>query len=269
MRIFTLTVAFCPAVLLARCLMEYRKNRTIIPEKHIVILGHYPINKDKNNNDIKMLVESYGEAELWDPGEDIGSAQSQQWALDRLDIGIDDAYINWDPDSNCKIKGWDLALKVVLENDPQCTLVSCLSPMTQYFAKQKGTIPAIKEACGIQYGIYPLPVPFNLSIWRYSFIKEIGGIPQMGLWFGEVEALWYHHSTIRQKYHAYLMSYEEEESGKYMQDAQHNEYKTKHIRTVGPDQFIGSFSEYLAYKHHDLFLLNTCKNLNTKDIFLA
>lgn len=119
-----------------------------------------------------------------------------------------------------------------------------------------------KKVGEIRVGVPTTPTPFNLSLWRYSFVREIGGIPQLGLSWGETEGPFYAHCQRRGKYHGYLLDYIEDEDGKFMQDKQHNEYKNAHMRSAPENQFPGTFEEYLNWKHDELAALDTCKNLD-------
>lgn len=257
MKIVTITVAYCPAVLLARSLILYERTRSIKPDRHIIIQGHYPINEKKNTNDIQLITQCFDGLELWDPGKDLGSAQSQNWCLKQLGLQDDDVFLNVDPDSSCPIQGWDAGLIKGLDN-PICVLVSCLAPMVlRYNATWSGEF----KAGDFTYKIPAKPTPFNLSAWRYSFIKEIGGIPQGGLMWGETEGAFWAHCQQRGKFHAYAINFLENEDGKFMQDRQHNNYKNLHMRTTPDKQFLGTFTEYLRWKHPELLEIDTCKNL--------
>lgn len=278
MKLYIITVIYGPAVMLARSLACYRKSCHLKNVHHVVVDGHYPINEKKNCNDVKLVCDAFN-IEYMDLGRNLGSAQSQNWCLQRLDIKESDYFINLDPDSDCQEYGWDLAMSKVFDNDPNCVLISCMAPMVKRYLgdtplEKKGNVipkentPAFgffpKEADAPiipRYVISPKPTPFNLSMWRYSFIKEIGGIPQMGLWWGETEGPFYQACKRRDKYHAYLLDYLENEDGKFLQDKQNNEYKDLHMRTAPPNQFLGSFEEFLRWKYPKLLEIDTCKNL--------
>lgn len=257
--IYTITVAFCPASQLA---ISLYKNRFIkrIPDKSYVVMGHYPINKEKNNRDIKMISEAHG-IEVLDPGYDMGSAQSQWWALQQVGAQDGDYWINLDPDSLCDFygydQGWPEAMKTLLDNNPDCIVGSCMSPMVQSFLKERNIKLTEISYDSVRYGIALNPVPFNLSMWRYSFFNEIGGIPQVGEKWGEVEGPVFHQAHMRGKYHAYLLDYMEDESGKFMQDRQLLEYKDLYMRTDGPNRFVGSYEEYLRWKYPQLLEIDT------------
>lgn len=256
MTIIAITVAYCPAALLGRMILANR----VRPD--FVVQGHYPINKKKNNNDIKLICEAFNIPVL-DPGEDLGSAQSQNWALSQIGLNESDFFINLDPDSACH-SDWVTAAKIVLYEDPYCMLISCMAPMVQrYMANRPPFIE--RNAVNVRYRIPQTPTPFNLSMWRYSFIKEIGGIPQMGPMWGETEGPFYAHCQARGKYHAYLLDYMEDENGKFMQDKQHNEFKDRHMRTLGDKQFLGTFTEFLALEYPHLLELDTCKDLDNNN----
>jgi hypothetical protein len=200
--------------------------------------------------------------ELWDPGKNLGSAQSQNWALSKLDISDDDYFINLDPDSACLQTGWDLEMTKVLKGDPNCVLISCMAPMVQRYLALKNETLDTGAVISPRYGLPKTPTPFNLSMWRYSFVKQIGGIPQLGLWWGETEAAFWQYCKLNGKYHAYLMDYLEDENGKFMQDKQQNEWKDFHMRVPDDKKFLGSFDEYLRWKHPALSEIDTIKDLS-------
>lgn len=251
--IYTITVAFCPASQLARSL---KVNSDLIrnADANYVIAGHYPINKEKNNRDIKMLCEAH-RLNFLNPGYDMGSAQSQWWALQQIGAKDGDYWINLDPDSACE-KNWWLGAQDVLDKDLNCIVVSCMSPMVQTFLKDRNIQLEEKKAFE-KYGVAHQPIPFNLSMWRYSFFNEIGGIPQRGEKWGEVEGPVFHQAHQRGKYHAYLLKCMEDESGKFMQDRTLLEYKDRYLRTTGPNQFIGSYSEFLEMYYPELLKIDT------------
>lgn len=266
MNVTTITVAYCPAQLLARSLTLYESKRMINPRRHIVVQGHYPINKKKNNNDIKIIVEAFDGVELWDPGANLGSAQSQNWVLQRLGLQDGDYFVNLDPDSACLKRGWDLAMTSVLDKDKDCALISCMAPMVERYLEAKGEKLYMVDIDGVPpFGRPRTPTPFNLSMWRYSFVREIGGIPQMGLWWGETEAPFAIACQRSGKYHAYLLDFVENESGKFMQDKEQNEWKDVHMRTAPPNNFLGNFEEYLRWKHPHLLEIDTCKDLENEN----
>lgn len=261
MKLFTLTVAYAPAALVARSLILYQKYRALRPYRHIVVQGHYPINTKKNHSDIKLVVDCFEGIELWDPGKNLGSAQSQNWALNQLDIGQDDVFVNLDPDSACCQQDWDAVLVMGLKKEPDCVLVSCNAPMVQRY-RQTAPFERRFSVGRSSFGIADRPTPFNLSAWRHSFIKEIGGIPQAGLWWGETEAPFYVECQRRGKFHAYALDYMEDEHGKFMQDRQQNEWKDLHMRTPPPNQFLGNFDEYLRWKYPGLAEMDTAKDFS-------
>lgn len=260
--IYTITVAFCPAAQLARCLIKNKPD----PSTLYVVLAHYPINTKKNNQDIRMIVESYG-GQVLDPGCDMGSAQSQWWAINKLRLTDGDYWINLDPDAACDDSYWVEQAEYVLNKDPNCVVISCWSPMVDYFTKLRDQELLVKELpfpepplkCfePIRYAVPYQPTPFNLGLWNYSFFKELGGIPQMFPQWGEVEGPVFHYAKQKGKYHAYLMDFVEDESGKLMSDHHKLEWQDRHARTQGPEQFLGTFKEYLAYKYPQVLAFDT------------
>lgn len=249
--IYTITVAFCPAAQLARSLAKYYQveRRYYDPRSnHIIVQGHYPINKKKNNRDIEMICDAF-EVKLLDPGKDLGSCQSQNWALEIINPEDDTYFINLDPDSHCDAVAWDEKMKSTLDTFDNCVLISCWSKMWEPYKNRLNITDNI--------GIAHQPIPFNLSMFRCSFIKEIGGLRQLGEKWGELEAPFHQSCVHHGKYHAYLMNCIEDESGKYMQDRQLLEYKDLYLRTDGPNKFTGTYEEFLKYKYPELLKMDS------------
>lgn len=70
--------------------------------------------------------------------------------------------------------------------------------------------------------------------------------------WGELEAVIYHEAQMRGCFHGYLLDFFENEEGKYFHPKSNAEWKDKHARTVGPEQFLGTYGEYLRYAYPDL-----------------
>lgn len=255
MRVFVITVAYCRSAQLARSLLEYQQSHLIQPFKHIVVQGHYPIDRERNNKEIELIVQSYKHAELWDPGDNIGSAQSQQWALEQLQVEDNDVFINLDPDSACRKVGWDEALVRVMKADKNCAVISLNSPMTSGFIESRNQKITEKIVDTLRVGIPDRPTPFNLSAFNCSFIKNMGGLRQIFPFWGDLEAVVYQQASAKGLYHGYLVDYMEDEQGKFFHPLSNNEWKDLHARTSGPDQFLGNYQEFLAYKYPHLLEL--------------
>lgn len=244
MAVYSITVAFCPASQLAVSLM--RAN--VCPDFTYIVQGHYPINRLKNNRDIEMVCKAF-KVNYLDPGKDLGSAQSQNWALEQIQPEDDDLWLNLDPDSHCSNGFWVFNAKKYLQENLNCVAVHCWSKMWEPFRNR------LQIENGIGMAIHP--TPFNLSMFRCSFIKQIGGLRQMGEKWGELEAMFHQSCKQYEKYHAYLMDFVEDESGKYMQDRQLLEYKDAYMRTASPNDFRGSYEEFLRLKYPHLLEMDT------------
>ena len=252
MNLHVITVAYCRSAQLARMLLEFRKVSSPCLFRHIIVQGHYPIDRERNNKEIELIVKSYGLAELWDPGSNLGSSQSQQWALDRLGYSSEDYWVNLDPDSACRDGNWLHSMKTVLDHATECAVISCNAPMVEALIKSRSQQWIRKYVDGVNVGILDRPTPFNLSMWKCSFVKEIGGIQQYYPWWGELEAPIHAHAAMRGMYHAYLLDHMECEEGKFFHPASNGEWKNRHARTEGPSQFIGNYEEFLRYAYPQL-----------------
>lgn len=263
-KLYAITAAFGRSAQFANAIINYRRYRLETPDRHIVVQCHFPVDRERNNEEIRLLCESFGELELIDPGGDIGSAQSQQFALNYLNVKDDDIFLNIDNDSACTKRGWDRDMTRVFAAEPNCVVMSCMSPMVQGFLDARGEKltekmidvrldKATGEDCsGFRIGIPSHPTPFNLSAFRCSFIREMGGLRQLGMSWGELEAVIYQEAMTRGYYHGYLMDYIEDESGKFFHPKSNADWKDRHMRTVGENNFVGNYGEYLAYYHPEI-----------------
>lgn len=243
--IIAITAAFCPAAQLARSLFEFNESSV---DRHIIVNCHYPIAHDRNQNDLKILMASYCDrfpnVEFWDPGSDIGSAQSQNWALDLLAekglINDGDYFINLDPDAACRTN-WIIDAAIALYADSGLVVVSCNAPMVEGFVERRHQVLEEKVVAGVPLLLPDIPTPFNLSMWRYSFIRDLGGIPQKFPMYGEVEGPIFVSARQHGYYTAYLKNHRENEDGKLMHHPAFEAWKDAHARE---HTFLGSFAEY-------------------------
>jgi hypothetical protein len=246
--IYVITVAFCPAAQLARTLLEFKEQDKRLCKRHIIVNGHYPRNYEKNQSDTKILIDSYNRAmpehyrvEYWDPGSDIGSAQSQNWVLNELAEHLTDKdfFINLDPDAACD--GWVEPAFACLVTDPNLIVVSCNAPMVKHFVETRYQQMEDRVVAGVNLMVPDIPTPFNLSMWRYSFIRDLGGIPQMFPQYGEVEGPVFQSARAHGYYNAYLKDYMENEEGKLMHDKSFEDWKEAHARQ---HTFLGTYAEF-------------------------
>lgn len=253
--IYAITAAFCPVAQLARTLIEFDNNPLV--DKLVVVNNHYPRNYEKNQIDFKVLMDSYchlhANCIVLDPGEDIGSAQSQNYALDQLQLGDGDLFLNLDPDAACRAKGdpilgatWIAAAKYVLDADPFLAVVSCNAPMVEGFIERRHQVMEEKVIGNVRLMLPDVPTPFNLSMWRYSFIKQIGGIPQKFPFYGEVEGPIFQLTRMHGMYNAYLKDFMEDEQGKLMHDKSFEDWKDAHARE---HTFLGNYREWCDSKN--------------------
>lgn len=261
MKVYALTIAFCPASQFARTMLEWTNSDNCSHvDRHIVVDGHYPINTKKNSRDIKLLCQSFPLCEYVDYGADLGCAQTQTRVMHEMHDF--DAFVNVDPDSACKTD-WLWEAMRLMETDENCIVASCMSPLVEKFiasrniSLEKKTLKASNGFYNANIGIARNPIPFNLSLWRCDFFRSIGGVPQMGEKWGETEGPTYSIANQQGKYHAYLLDHMEDEQGKLMQDRQLLEYKDAHLRSGPENRFFGYYEEYLRWKHPNLIEMDT------------
>lgn len=257
MKTYALTIAFCPASQFAWAMAQWHNTGNCVDvDEHLVVIGHYPINRLKNNRDIKMIAKAYG-IDCIDYGEDLGCAQTQTRVMKEMQDY--DAFINVDPDSHCATN-WYMDAVQVMDRYPDCVVVSCISPLVNQFLKDRDRQLDYSQvdSSSISIGIARQPTPFNMSLWRCEFFREIGGVPQLGERWGDTEAGVFFYANPTGKYHVYLMNHMEDESGKLLQDRQLLEYKDLHLRSAEHNKFYGVYVEYLRDKYPGYELIDTC-----------
>lgn len=238
MKVHFITAAFCKADQLAHAILKARHELDQI-DSWAVVGCHYPINRAENMRRLKMIAEAANC--IWlDPGEDLGSAQSQNWAIKQLGLGDDDFIVNLDPDAASAEPGWLQAMKDVMEADPLCALVHLNNPYVN--GKIVGEVlPVEKREVGGRKIAIPLQGEmFNMTMWRVSFLKKIGGILQMHRWYGQVELPMYMAAREHKMWNGYLTDFMETEIGRGLEDQGFRQWKYDHVMQT----FQGKFGEW-------------------------
>ena len=245
MKVFVICVAFGNVDQVHASLNRFNKSALPVGPgidlDKVVVNGHFPLNYKSNQALLPSIVEEAG-FRLMDPGRDLGSAQSQTWALKELGAADGDYFLNLDPDSACDQPGWLDALVKVMESEKKIAILSLNTFWHWERIHRLGVLPVETRFIG-QYRIqFPLaPDLFNLSLWRVGALNRLGGVLQGTAWWGNVES----HMIAGLKKLGYrtalLYNFMEATDLKLMQPAEFIDWKKAH----GIDRsFDGSFGEY-------------------------
>lgn len=247
MKIHPLTVTFCRPEMLAHAYIQFHKFRSkkLDYQRPTVISGHYPVDYQMNIQACWMIADALG-ARWFDPLEDIGSAQSQNWAMQRLEreevLKEEDLTFNMDADSQCLIPGWDEAMVDILKADPKIAFVSLNAPIIAERIAKKTLPIEYMEIAGHKCFKTLRPEQFNMTFIRYSILKQINGLPQEHPWYGQVETPFYNKIRELGYYNVYLSDFMENESPKMMHDPLFANWKYMHVTGM----FKNKFKEFLS-----------------------
>ena len=246
-RIFVIMVGFGPKRQIEASLRRFQPAYEAWPCPRntdlnlIFVNGHFPLNYKDNQDGLRELVESFG-FKFLDPGKDIGSAQSQHWALEQVGAEDGDYWINLDPDSACDNPNWLKALFSTIESCPDIAILSLNSFWFWERVLRLGALPVENRFVGPYRVWIPLkPDLFNLSIWRVGPIFKIGGIAQGTPFWGNVEGPMRHALSMIGYKTAILYDFTEATDLKTMQPMEFIEWKFSHGITR---TFLGSFGDY-------------------------
>lgn len=239
-------VGFGPQEQILGSLLRYKeshgwKQRNGCEIDQVFVNGHFPLDYERNQLGLKQMVTRCGFRFL-DPGKDIGSAQSQQWALEQVGANDEDYWVNLDPDSACDQYGWLEALFTTIERCPDIGILSLNSQWHWERAHRLGVLDLETRYIGdYRVEIPNQPDMFNLSIWRMKALNAISGIQQGTPYWGNVESYTRHALALMGYRTAILYDFMEATDLKLMQPMVFIDWKVRH--GIKQD-FPGSFKEY-------------------------
>ncbi len=237
MKLWVITLAHVDAPILESSLAAYYATADRIHHAHILLDHHWPINYWAHRKRILELGEQY-DCKVMAPYENMGSHNGYNWTFGCLRIADEDYILTYDSDSMPVTKGWDSAMVKVLDTDPKFAAVS-LSINADLACKNwaeedVGGIVVKHPAEGIEM--------INVTMWRFSFIKQVGGIGGSNFYGYTEHAMFQPMAELGLK-HGYLRDYSEnprpvEPHPVYL------EWKREHVAF----RFTGNFDAYCRMK---------------------
>jgi hypothetical protein len=213
---------------------------------HITIVdAHYPLSNERIGSTIREVAIDYG-CNYLNPGQDLGSAQSQNWAVKELGLTEDDLWINLDPDSACTMPGWIEALEDVMAADKLCAIASLTNPVV--WERFRFLECRIEERTigGHRVGVPLTEQQWNMSCYRVSALNTVGSLLQGNAFYGDVEVPMYRAIRNFGWYNCYLLDFIEDYSLKVLEDKEFRLFKMAqaHNRKFDVKHFTGKFHEY-------------------------
>lgn len=251
MRTFFATVQYGNPEILAASLEQRRLTRHLAVNDWVWD-NFYPLKKQETAARVLVLCNSYGARRCYDDvlQSNIGlhcgfNALCSDMVLDG-GLRDEDYIIVHDPDCFPITPGWDQALAHALTSDPNIAYaclnhpVSLKTPDRSYEQKW-----VTVEGLALDLRFPNAPCQFNITAWRWSFLKRVGGWDEPHKYYGGVESVMWDKARALGMKHCYLAEYKEDYRLCTMQDAIYHEYKNAHVGRTRQPAFDGSFEEYL------------------------
>lgn len=184
MKNWLFTPSFCKAAML-RDLMEHihRSPKDLEGMTHVVIDNHYPVNKEKNREEIRSIAHQYG-AIYVDSGFDRGLHDGINNAMKFVGVTPEDTFIGCDPDDRPS-PGWTEALLAVRKADPKIAVLALNFWVIDMRKKQHG-LP-VKSVAGHNVIYHPSVECWNVAAFDLKLIFESGGFREPNKYYGGLE----------------------------------------------------------------------------------
>lgn len=237
MKLWTITLCHNPIEQISVGMHAYYSTTILPSTTHILVDHHWPIDYWAHRRRLLELAEQYS-CYLMTPYENLGGHEGYNWVLRNLPLENDDLVIGYDGDSYPITPKWDMAFLQVME-DPSLAACSLNLKYLDSLRPWKKT----DDANGIEV---VLPAGdnenemFNVTIWRYSFLKENGLFQALCPFYGHVEIPM--QNLIRKKgfRHVYLKNYFEDHNP-IPNNSDYVGWKDAHVR----GKFLGNFKNWV------------------------
>lgn len=251
MKTIVVTPAFCKSIMLEQSLANYYEYQTENYE-HWILLNHYPINKEKNNDEIRNIAEKF-KCKLFDNQYDRGLTEGVNNFLKNNPQPAETIIIGYDPDSAIEqlSHGFDKALSDTLRIAIKEYNMAFLALWGIGVEIHKKDLYNAKKVIinNNTVLIHPTIEMWAVSANDLDFIMSTGGFKQPNKYYGGGEAMIYPTLVAMKKTLGYLTEFKE----KYFAypaecvDAEYIQWKHDHV-----NGFIGSFESWLKINKPEL-----------------
>src|SRR4030042_4053004 len=209
MATIVITPAFCKAALLEQSLANYYEYQTENYE-HWILVNHYPVNRKKNNNEIRKVAEKF-KCKVFDSEYDRGLHNSVNNFYAHNPQPPGSIHIGFDPDSAIEqlSHGFDKALSGTLQCgiiDHSIAFLALWGIGAEIHKKDLINKLFINDNAVI---IHPTIEMFSVGAIDLDFIKLIGGFSQPNNYYGGAEVYFWSYMQKYNKKLAYLTEYKE------------------------------------------------------------
>ncbi len=232
MRIFAVTLGFAPSSVLGSCLKQVYSTIGI-PVEHHLLNNHFPIDKHKNNEEVKELCEYYN-IKYHDENKNLGLQAGYNYLIDGLSPLDTDVIIAIDPDTYPVTKNWGKAL-VEVASHPSVAWGSLMNPPAEREIIERGYKDIIIN--GIATKECRSPCVNSICAWPGSFLKAVGGLKEPNKFYGGIECMMWPMVKKLSKKWVYLSDYKEEAHESVQSHPLYKQYKWEyaHAHTTKDD----------------------------------
>lgn len=241
MKIYTLTLGFCPWRVLDAGMDDYYSTAAIKPDRHYFLDQHYPMGREDNLVNFKRICDRHGIAYI-DSGHDRGMCEGWNMMMDIIPFESGDVLIGYDPDAKPLSKGWDKAMIDVLKAASIFDIVATSQSFTNEHIYPVGVIQGTFSNVAKQ-NIFRVNLPsldmMTVTAARWELLKDRKLVSGMAYWGGT-------ESTVRDwmiergTTYCYLLDHQENNGNAHLGDIEYRHYKDALIKG-----YQESFEEYL------------------------
>lgn len=234
--IYAVTLGFTPSRTFKKSMEQYYATISKSLEiKHIFVDQHYPINKKKNQTELKKICKDFGITYL-DPGKNLGLHGGFNWAVEQMGgYKSDDYYIGFDPDSYVLSPGWDLALLTPFLHRANVGWTSLMNQRSQEDIKSK---PFSPHKLAQVYTWQPHQAVMNsICMWSGKYLSLTQGLHEPLHWYGLLECDMFERlKQYNMEWH-FLCDWHEDDRLRDLQDEEYKIYKWEyaHMKSTTDD----------------------------------
>ena len=202
------TQVFAKAELLKYSLDNLYKYGSRNWDEHYLLLKHYPINKEKNHEQIREYAKQYG-CKVFDCEFDRGLHEGLNFFFEKNPQPAGTRMLGFDPDTAVKpeAKNFDLVMNEVMDACPNIPIVALWGVGVENKHEQlKQYEITIKEHNVL---IHPDVEMYNLALFDLDWVFKTGGFKEPNAYYGGLECYFYQKMQETNKKLAYLVDYKE------------------------------------------------------------
>lgn len=216
----------------------YKSKNPDLPIEHHVLYQHYPLDQEANYLKLLELQKKYG-FQLHDAGKNLGLHGGFNYLFDKLNPGLEEVIIGYDPDSFPVGMGWDMALVRAIDGSSgEIVWASLMNPRSKGELKERGYDTGMIDGY-IEVWKAKEAVVNSICAFKYEWLKRVG-FTEPRPFYGHFESeMW---AKLKEKRWAFLKDWDEWDILRDGHDRPYTEWKWAHSHLKSWD---GDFKSWL------------------------